>query len=114
VATILLFPSDKIAPACRLTRPECDAVRVLADELIRFGHVSSMSLHNDGQFISLYDRFGDAYTIGREDGICSAFDPDEVLIASGPHFDDVLEALDTALTRALPVELTYTEANRTA
>lgn len=103
MATILTFPSRKTTPACSLTRPECDAVRAMVDDLIDSGFARAVGIQNDGQYICIHDQDGAPYYIGREDGICSAYTPDETMISMSTRFAHVLNALEVAMMGIVPV-----------
>lgn len=111
MATILSFPTPtpiptrKISPDCSLTRPECDAVRAMADDLMDSGFASTVRIHNDGQYICLHDQSGAPYYIGREDGVYSAFDPNETMISMSTRFAHVLDSLEFAMMGIVPVNV---------
>lgn len=110
MATILTFPSRKTTdPVCSLTRPECDAVRAMADDLIASGFASAVRIQNDGQFICIHDQDGAPYYIGREDGVCSAHTPDETMISMSTRFAHVLNALEVAMMGIVPVNVPLPE-----
>lgn len=109
MATILTFPSRKTTPACSLTRPECDAVRAMADDLIASGFAGAVTIHNDGQYMCIRDQDGAPYYIGREDGVCSAYDPHETMISLSTRFAHVLNALEVAMMGIVPMNVPLPE-----
>lgn len=98
MASIIPFPSHRVMPRCALTDSECAAVRSIVHHKGLEGRATGVSRHNDGQFMSVFDRRGARYFVGREEGVCYLFDPDENQLAEGDRFDDVLAALDVALS----------------
>jgi hypothetical protein len=49
MATILPFPVKKVAPIWGPTKQEFDAVQATAHELMLKGHVTGVSVHNEGR-----------------------------------------------------------------
>jgi hypothetical protein len=98
MATILPFPVKKIVPIWGLTEHECDAVLAVANDLILQGHATSVSIHNDGQYMCVFDGNGEPYSIGRERGVCYLTDSDETMFARSQRFEIVLQALEILLS----------------
>ena len=98
MATIIPFPTTIPAPVCGLTRQECDVLDAEATGLIQAGQATGVSIHNDGQFMCVYDYLGEPYFVGREEGMCYLFDHQETMLAKSPRFDIVMRALETFLT----------------
>lgn len=97
MAIIIPFPSERVAPIRGLTEPECRAVRLTAADLSRTGRATGTDLHPDARFMRVFDPQGRPYWIGREDGVCYLFDPDENQLADSRRFTDVLAALRTEM-----------------
>jgi len=93
MATILPFPVKNVVPVWGLTEQECDAVHEATLPLLQFGQSTGISVHNDGQYMCVFDRRGEPYSIGREEGVCYLADPEEGLVAYSRRFEVVLEAL---------------------
>lgn len=101
MATILPFPIRKTIPVWGLTQQECDAIHEMAYECIREGRATGVSIHNDGQYMCVFDKGGEPYFIGRVDSDCYLFDSDETLIAESRRFEIVMDALQEYLSRQL-------------
>jgi hypothetical protein len=97
VATILTFPTKKSIPVWGLTPEECDTIHTLAYDLIRQGKATGVSIHNDGQYMCVFDGRGEPYFIGRVDSDCYLFNANETLIAENRRFEIVLDALRDTL-----------------
>lgn len=93
MATILPFPNAKVVPVWGLTQQECDAVNAAAFPLIQAGQSTGVSVHNNRQYMCVFDCRGEPYFVGREGGICYLFDVDESLLAQGEAFEIVVNAL---------------------
>lgn len=98
MATILPFPVKNVVPICGLTEEECDAVQAEAYELILQGRATGASIHNDGQYMCVFDGNGEPYFVGREQGVCYLSDHEETMLARSPRFEIVLQSLEAALT----------------
>ena len=46
----------------------------------------------------VFDRQGEPYFIGRENGVCYLFDPTGAFLARNPRFEVVIDALAEALS----------------
>jgi len=93
MATILPFPVKNVIPIRGLTEPECDAVQAEAYDLMLQGRATGISIHDDGQYMCVFDGFGEPYFIGRENGMCYLFDNKEMMLAWSLRFEIVLDAL---------------------
>lgn len=93
MATILPFPVKNVVPAWGLTERECDAVHATAFPLMQYGQSTGVSVHNDGQYMCVFDCRGEPYSIGREEGVCYLANPEETMVAYSRQFEVVLEAL---------------------
>ncbi len=100
MATILPFPVKKASPVWGLTEEECDAVQAEAYDMMLQGRVTGVSIHDDGQYMCVFDGNGEPYAIGRENGVCYLFDNDDVVLASSHRFEIVLDALEMILPTA--------------
>jgi hypothetical protein len=98
MATILQFPIKKAVPVWGLTEQECDTVQTEAYDLMLRGQATGVSIHNDGQYMCVFDGNGQPYAIGREDSVFYLSDPEEKMIAYSRQFQDVLQALEVLLT----------------
>lgn len=98
MASILPFPSKKAIPVWGLTLEECDLIHSMAYELIRRGGATGVSIHNDGQYMCVFDSRGEPYFIGRVDNDCYLFNAAESLIAENRRFEVVLDALEDILS----------------
>ncbi|MDA0990484.1 MAG: hypothetical protein O3A51_07010 [Verrucomicrobia bacterium] len=98
MATILPFPVKKVVPIWGLTEEERDAVQAEGYDLMLQGHATGVSIHNDGQYMCVFDGNGEPYAIGREAGVCYLYDPDETMLAHSRRFENVLQALEILLT----------------
>lgn len=101
MATILPFPKKKAIPVWGLTQEECDTIHGLAYELIRAGSATGVSIHNDGQYMCVFDSNGNPYFIGRVDNDCYLFNAAESLIAENRRFEVVLDALKEILSEKM-------------
>lgn len=101
MATILPFPKKKAIPVWGLTQEECDTIHTMAYNFIREGQATGVSIHNDGQYMCVFDGQGEPYFIGRVDSDCYLFNASETLIAESPRFEVVLDALMETLSRGL-------------
>jgi len=97
MATILPFPARKPAPASELTADECRTVHEEAYALMQRGRVTGVSQHADGMYMCIFDRGGEPYFIGREDGVCYLFDPTGAFVVRSTRFEIVVDALNEAL-----------------
>jgi hypothetical protein len=93
MATILPFPAMNVVPVWGLTEQECDAVHEAAFPLMHYGQSTGVSVHNDGQYMCVFDRRGEPYSIGREEGVCYLANSEESMVVYSRQFEDVLEAL---------------------
>jgi hypothetical protein len=98
MATIIPFPKTMPQPVRGLTKHECDILDSEATGLILQGQASGVSVHNDGQYMCVYDSRGERYFIGREEGLCYLFDDEETMLAKSTRFDIVVQALEAILT----------------
>ena len=98
MATILPFPVKKVVPIWGLTEQECDAVQADAYDLMLQGWVTGVSIHNDGQYMCVFDGNGEPYSIGREEGVCYLANPKKTMLARSRRFENVLQALEILLT----------------
>ena len=98
MATILPFPVKKVVPVWGLTEQECDAVQADAYDLMLQGWATGVSIHNDGQYMCVFDGNGEPYSIGREEGVCYLTDPNETMVVHNRQFEIVLQALQILLT----------------
>ena len=98
MATILPFPAKKVVPIWGLTDQECDAVQAVAYDLMLRGYSTGIGIHNDSQYMCVFDGNGEPYSIGREEGICYLADPNETMLAHSRQFKNVLQALEILLT----------------
>ena len=98
MATIIPFPNAMPEPVCGLTRQERNALDAEASGLMRDGQVTGVSIHNDGQYMCVYDCRGNPYFIGREGGMCYLFDSEETMLAKSRRFEIVVQALEAILT----------------
>lgn len=97
MATILPFPVKKAIPKWGLTDAECDTVQAEAYDLMLQGRVTGVSIHDDGQYMCVFDRYGEQYSIGRENGVCYLFDNRDSVLASSQRFEIVIDALEMIL-----------------
>ena len=97
MATILPFPVRKAVPVSELTEDECQTVHEEAYSLMQRGQVTGVSQHADGMYMCIFDRNGEPYFIGREDGVCYLFDPTGAFVARSERFEIVVDALNEAL-----------------
>ena len=97
MATILQFPVKKAVPVWGLTEQECQAVQAEAYDLMLQGRASGVSLQNEDQYMCVYDGNGEAYFIGRENGVYYMFDNRQAVLASSQNFEIILEALGMML-----------------
>ncbi len=93
MATILPFPVKKPVPIWGLTEQECDAVQAKAYDLMLQGRATGIGIHNDGQYMCVFDGDGEPYSISREDGVCYLTNHEETMLVHSRRFEDVLEAL---------------------
>ena len=98
MATILQFPIKKAVPVWGLTEQECDTVQTEAYDLMLRGQATGVSIHNDGQYMCVFDRNGQPYSVRRENGMCYLFDPNEMILARSDRFEILLDALEMALS----------------
>ena len=98
MATIIPFPNAMPVPMRGLTKQECDVLDAEAAGLIRDGQATGVSIHNDGQFMCVFDCHGEPYFVGREEGMCYLFDHEETMLAKSQRFEIVLQALEVILT----------------
>ena len=101
MATILPFPKKRTIPVGGLTQEECDTIHALASDLIREGRATGVSIHNDGQYMCVFDGHGEPYFIGRVDNDCYLFNASEALIAENRRFEVVIDALQEILTEKI-------------
>lgn len=97
MATILPFPVKKAISVRGLTDQECDAVQAEAYDLMLQGRVTGVSIHDDGEYMSVFDGDGEQYSIGRENGMCYLFDTDGAVLSKSQRFEIVLDTLDVML-----------------
>ena len=97
MATILTFPVKKVISSSELTEDECQTVHEEAYGLMQRGSVTGVSRHNDGMYMCIFDRNGEPYFIGRENGVCYLFDPTGAFVARSPRFEVVVDALTETL-----------------
>ena len=97
MATIIPFPNPVSVPVRGLTRQECDVLDAEAEGFMQEGQATGVSIHNDGQFMCVYDCHGEPYFIGREEGVCYLFDHAETMLAKSQRFDIVMQALESVL-----------------
>ena len=93
MATILPFPVKKVIPNLGLTEQERDVVQAEGYDLIFQGRATGVSIHNDGQYMCVFDGNGEPYSIGREEGVCYLTNHEETIVAFSRRFEVVLEAL---------------------
>ena len=98
MATIIPFPNPQPIPVRGLTQQECNILDAEACGLIHDGQATGVSIHNDGQYMCVYDCQGEPYFLGREEGMCYLFDYDENMLSKSPRFEIVLQALEKILT----------------
>ena len=98
MATIIKFPVTTAVPLKGLTEQECDAVQSEAYDLMIEGCATGVSIHNDGQYMCVFDREGNPYSVRRENGMCYLFDPNEMILARSDRFEILLDALEMALS----------------
>lgn len=103
MATIIPFPNAAPAPACGLTKQECTILEAEAAGLIHDGQATGVSIHNNGQFMCVYDCQGEPYYLGREEGVVYLFDHKETMLAESTRFASVLLALEQILTTPAPL-----------
>jgi hypothetical protein len=101
MATVLRFPIEKVVPVRGLTKHECDAVHAEAYDMMLRGWVTGVSILNAGQYMCVFDRCGQPYFIGREEGVCYLFDPNETQLAESRRFHEVLASLRIIFSAAL-------------
>ena len=87
-----------MVPIWRLTEHECAAVQAIAYDLMTQGHATGVSIHNDRQYVCVFDGNGEPYSIGRERGVCYLTDSDETMFARSQRFEIVLQALEILLS----------------
>ena len=97
MATILPFPVRKPVSDSELSENECRTVHEEAYALMQRGMVTGVSQHADGMYMCVFDRDGEPYFIGREDGVCYLFDPTGAFVARSTQFEIVVDALNEAL-----------------
>ena len=97
MATILPFPVKNVVPIWGLTEQECAAVQAEAYDLMVQGRATGVSIHNDGEYMCVFDGNGEPYAIGRENGFCYLFDNNEIILTRSPRFEIVLQSLEAAL-----------------
>ena len=61
-----------------------------------------VSVHDNGNYMSVFDCRGDQFFIGRVDGVNYLFDHEETMLAHSRQFEIVLEALEILLTSRRP------------
>lgn len=98
MGTIITFPVTKAVPLKGLTEQECDAVQAEAYDLMIEGCATGVSIHNDGQYMCVFDRNGNPYSVRRENGLCYLSDPNEMILARSDRFEIVLDALEMTLS----------------
>ena len=98
MATILPFPVKNVVLVWGLTEHECAAVQAVAYDLMTQGHATGVSIHNDRQYMCVFDGNGEPYSIGREEGVCHLADPDETMLVRNRRFEIVLQALEMLLS----------------
>ncbi len=97
MATILPFPVKNPVPIWGLTEQECDAIQAEAYDLMLQGRSTGVSIHNNGEYMCVFDGNGVPYSIGRENGVCCLRDNNEVTLARSQIFEIVLDALEMML-----------------
>ncbi len=97
MAKILPFPAKTVVPIWGLMEHECDAVQAVAYDLMLRGYSTGIGIHNDSQYMCVFDGNGEPYSISREHGICYLFDNNEMMLARSQRFEIVLQALEAAL-----------------
>ena len=97
---IQLSEATRALPVKGLTEQECDAIQAQAYDMMLLGWVTGVSIHNDGQYMCVFDGNGEPYFIGREDGVCYLFDNNEMTLTSSRFFEIVLDALEMILPPA--------------
>lgn len=110
MATIIPFPNAAPAPLCGLSRQECTILEAEATGLIHDGLATDVSIHNDGQYMCVYDCQGAPYYLGREEGVVYLFDHQETLRAESTRFAAVLQKLGAVL--ASPVLISENRQSR--
>jgi hypothetical protein len=98
MATIIPFPNAMPIPMRGLTRQECDVLDAEAAGFIQDGQATGVSIHNDGQYMCVFDCEGEPYYVGREEGMCYLFDHRETMLAKSQRFEIVIQALEGVLT----------------
>ena len=78
-----------------------ESMKIIAQvqKLIRQGRATDVSAVQHGAYISVYDRFGAPYTVGREQGLLHLLGPGGETIAIGKTLDVISHSLDTTLKR---------------
>ena len=97
MAIIIPFPNPAPAPLCGLSQQECTVLEAEAAGFIHDGLASDVSVHNGGQYMCVYDRHGEPYYLGREEGVVYLFDHRETLLAESIQFAAVLQRLESVL-----------------
>ena len=97
MATILPFPRNNVVPIWGLTERECAAIHAAAFPLIQNGQSTGVSVHNDRQYMCVFDCDGAPYSIAREEGVCYLTSPEETMLAHSRRFEIVLQALAVIL-----------------
>ena len=77
---------------------ECDAVQAIAYDLMLQGYATGVSIHNDRQYMCVFDGNGVLYSIGREEGVCFLTNQEETMLVHNRRFEIVLQALEILLT----------------
>ena len=98
MATILPFPRAKVSSASGLTTGECEALHAKAFVLIKQGLATRVSVHDNGQYICVFDCRGEPFFFGRVDGVYYLFGQNETLIAKAERFEVLMETLVEQLT----------------
>ena len=98
MGVIIPFPKAKAVPLTGLTEQECDAVHAEAYDLMIKGCATGVSIHNDGEYMCVFDRDGEPYSVRRENGVCYVFDSNEMILARSDRFEIVLDALKMTLS----------------
>lgn len=97
MAIIIPFPNAAPAPRCGLSQQECALVEAEAAGFIHDGLATDVSIHNGGQYMCVFNRRGEPYYLGREEGVVYLFDHRETLLAESIQFAAVLQRLETVL-----------------
>ncbi len=86
-----------VIPVWGLTRDECEMIRAKALSLISEGRAIGVSQKVDREYMCVFDRNREPYTISRERAVCHLFGPSGAMIARSSSLADIVETLSIYL-----------------